>query len=53
MLQILLKFNTSVLKVFQSDKAEITVGRNTKNDLKIDNLAVSNFHVRIKRLEDK
>ncbi len=53
MLQILLKFNTSVLKVFQSDKAEITIGRNMKNDLQIDNLAVSNFHARIERSEDR
>ena len=53
MLQILLKFNKSVLKVFQSDKAEITIGRNIKNDLQIDNLAVSNFHARINRSQDK
>ena len=53
MLQILLKFNKSVLKVFQSDKAEITIGRNTKNDFQIDNLAVSNFHARIERSQDK
>ncbi len=53
MLQILLQFNKSVLKVYQSDRAEITIGRNMKNDLHIDNLAVSNFHARIKRLDDK
>jgi pSer/pThr/pTyr-binding forkhead associated (FHA) protein len=53
MLQILLTFNKSVLKVFQSDMAEITIGRNMKNDLHIDNLAVSNFHARIKREQDK
>jgi pSer/pThr/pTyr-binding forkhead associated (FHA) protein len=52
MLQILLKFNTTVLKVFQSDKSEITIGRNMKNDLQINNLAVSNFHARIERVED-
>jgi pSer/pThr/pTyr-binding forkhead associated (FHA) protein len=49
MLQILLKFNEIVLKVFQSDKAEITIGRNIKNDIQIDNLAVSNFHARVER----
>lgn len=53
MLQILLKFNKSVLKVFQSDKTEVTIGRNMKNDLQIDNLAVSNFHARINRSPDK
>ncbi|MGB3211123.1 MAG: FHA domain-containing protein [Desulforhopalus sp.] len=47
MLQIQLKFNKSVLKVIQSDKAEITIGRNAKNDIQIDNLAVSNFHARV------
>lgn len=52
MLQILLKFNKGILKVFQSDKAEITIGRNGKNDLQIDNLAVSNFHARIVRDQD-
>jgi pSer/pThr/pTyr-binding forkhead associated (FHA) protein len=49
MLQILLKFNEIVLKVFQSDKAEITIGRNIKNDIQIDNLAVSNFHAKVVR----
>lgn len=47
MLRILLKFNDTVLKVIESDKAEITIGRNMKNDIQIDNLAVSNFHARI------
>lgn len=49
MLQILLKFNKTVLKVFQSDKAEISIGRNSINDLEINNLAVSNFHAKIER----
>ena len=53
MLQILLKFNKTVLKVFQSDKTEITIGRNSKNDLEINNLAVSNFHARIEREQDR
>ena len=47
MLRIILKFNDSVLKVIDSDKTEITLGRNLKNDIQIDNLAVSNFHARI------
>lgn len=53
MLQILLKFNDNVIKVFQSDKTEITIGRNMKNDLQIDNLAVSNFHAKVKRSHGK
>jgi pSer/pThr/pTyr-binding forkhead associated (FHA) protein len=53
MLQILLKFNKNVLRVFQSDNTEITIGRNMKNDIQIDNLAVSNFHARIVRSQDR
>jgi pSer/pThr/pTyr-binding forkhead associated (FHA) protein len=53
MLQILLKFNENVMKVFQSNKTEITIGRDMENDLQIDNLAVSSFHARIERSQDK
>ena len=35
--------------MIESDKAEITIGRNLKNDIQIDNLAVSNFHARIEQ----
>ena len=42
--RLLLKFNDEVLKVIDSSKEFITIGRNIKNDIQIDNLAVSNFH---------
>jgi len=45
--RILLKFNDDVLKVIDSNKDLITIGRNLKNDIQIDNLAVSNFHAHI------
>ncbi len=45
--RLILKFNDDVLKVIDSSKDLITVGRNLKNDIQIDNLAVSNFHAHI------
>ncbi len=45
--RLLLKFNDDVLKVIDSSKELITIGRNLKNDIQIDNLAVSNFHAHI------
>ena len=45
--RLLLKFNDDVLKVIDSSKEFITIGRNLKNDIQIDNLAVSNFHAHI------
>lgn len=45
--RLLLKFNDEVLKVIDSSKELITLGRNLKNDIQIDNLAVSNFHAHI------
>lgn len=45
--RLLLKYNDEVLKVIDSSKELITIGRNLKNDIQIDNLAVSNFHAHI------
>lgn len=45
--RLLLKFNDELLKVIDSNKDLITIGRNLKNDLQIDNLSVSNFHAHI------
>ncbi len=47
MLKIFLKFNDAVLKEIESDQHEITIGRNAKNDIQIDNMAVSRQHARI------
>lgn len=49
MLRILLKFQDTVLKVVESDKDRITIGRNLQNDIQIDNLAVSSFHARVEK----
>ncbi|NIQ93474.1 MAG: FHA domain-containing protein [Desulfuromonadales bacterium] len=49
MLRILIKFKDSVLRVVETDKDEVTIGRNLKNDIQIDNLAVSSFHARVSR----
>ena len=47
MLTIELKFNDAVLKTIETDKEVITIGRNVKNDIQIDNLSVSKQHARI------
>ncbi len=49
MLKLELKFRDKVLKHFETDKGEITIGRGTKNDIQIDNLGVSNEHAKIIR----
>ncbi|MCK4986327.1 MAG: FHA domain-containing protein [Desulfobacterales bacterium] len=52
MLKIELKFKDRVLKHFETDKSEITIGRGTNNDIQIDNLAVSKTHAKIIRHPD-
>ncbi|MGD8882511.1 MAG: FHA domain-containing protein [Desulfobacterales bacterium] len=52
MLKIELKFKDKVLKHFETDKSEITIGRASKCDIQIDNLAVSNAHAKIIRHSD-
>jgi pSer/pThr/pTyr-binding forkhead associated (FHA) protein len=47
MLTILLKFNDKILKTIEYDKNEIMIGRNTENDIVIENLAVSKLHAKI------
>ena len=49
MLKILLKLKEKELKTLETDKAEITIGRNENNDVHIDNLGVSKKHARIVR----
>ena len=49
MLKILLKFKNSEIKTIETDKAEITIGRNPTNDIHIDNLGVSKQHAKIIR----
>jgi pSer/pThr/pTyr-binding forkhead associated (FHA) protein len=49
MLKILVKLKDKDLKTLETDKAEITIGRNENNDICIDNLGVSKKHARIFR----
>jgi pSer/pThr/pTyr-binding forkhead associated (FHA) protein len=53
MLTIELKFNNAVLKSLDTDKEVITIGRNVKNDIQIDNLSVSKQHARIVKHQGK
>jgi pSer/pThr/pTyr-binding forkhead associated (FHA) protein len=47
MLRIILKFNNTVLKELKIDQDEIIIGRDSGNDIQIDNVAVSREHARI------
>jgi pSer/pThr/pTyr-binding forkhead associated (FHA) protein len=47
MIKLQLKFKATVLKELVTDKTEITIGRDTANDLCIDNLAASSRHARL------
>ena len=47
MLTVLLKFKDSEIKTIETDKDEITIGRNPNCDIRIDNLGVSKQHARI------
>jgi pSer/pThr/pTyr-binding forkhead associated (FHA) protein len=46
-LRIILKFNSTVLKELKIDQDEIIIGRDSGNDIQIDNVAVSREHARI------
>lgn len=47
MIRILMKFNATVVRDMETDKNEITIGRDPENDIQIDSLAVSRVHARI------
>jgi pSer/pThr/pTyr-binding forkhead associated (FHA) protein len=51
MIRIELKFNFTVLKEIESDQDEITIGRNTENDIHIDSMAVSGHHAKLVEAE--
>ena len=48
-MRIILKFNSTVLKELKIDQDEIIIGRDSGNDIQIDNVAVSREHARIIR----
>ena len=49
MIKILLKLKDKELKTLETDKAEISIGRNGNNDIHINNLGASKKHARIFR----
>jgi pSer/pThr/pTyr-binding forkhead associated (FHA) protein len=49
MLRIILKFNSNVIKELKIDQDEIIIGRDSGNDVQIDNIAVSREHAKIIR----
>ena len=49
MLKILLKLKDKELKALETDKPEITIGRNENSDIHINNLGASKKHARIFR----
>jgi pSer/pThr/pTyr-binding forkhead associated (FHA) protein len=46
-MHIVLKFNDSVIRQINSDKGEITIGRDPETDIQIDNISVSRVHAKI------
>ena len=52
MIKIELKFKNRILKQVETDRKEITIGRETNCDIQIDNLAVSKKHAKIIRHPD-
>ncbi len=50
MLRIKLKYQGETLATFETDNERINIGRNPKNDIHIDNLAVSGSHAVIKKV---
>ncbi len=53
MLRIVLKYNDAVLKEFDINTNEISIGRKVGNDIQIDSLAVSGHHARIEYREGR
>lgn len=52
MLKIVVKLNDRVIKKIETAKEDILIGRSSKSDLHIDNLAVSGRHARIIKHRD-
>lgn len=50
MLQIELRYEGATLASYETENELITIGRNPKNDIQIDNMSVSNFHAAVKKV---
>ena len=46
-MQLVLKFNNSVVRQIECDKKEVTIGRDPETDIQIDNISVSRVHAKI------
>ena len=46
-MQIVVKFNDKVVRQVESDKSEVTIGRDSEADIQIDNISVSRIHAKI------
>lgn len=52
-MKILLMINNTLLKEYITDQNEIIIGRDSGNDIQIDNIAVSREHARITREQSR
>jgi len=50
MLKIELRYENAALASYETESEQISIGRNPKNDIQIDNMAVSNFHAVVKKV---
>lgn len=50
MLKIELKYENKTLASYETESEQLNIGRNPKNDILIDNMAVSNFHATVKKV---
>lgn len=50
MLKMELKYQGNNLTTFETDNEQISIGRNPKNDIQIDNPAVSSSHAVVKKV---
>ena len=49
MATLLLKFKNTVLEEYPMTKSPIMIGRENNNDIVIDNLSVSRYHIKIQK----
>lgn len=50
MLQIELKYQEQTISTFETNNEQVSIGRNPKNDIQIDNPAVSSSHAIIRKV---
>lgn len=53
MAKIVLSFNDSIINEFELDRGSLTIGRDEKSDIHIDNPAVSSKHAKILTILDE